>query len=554
MKVFGKLCQSLRHATEIMKKVSGNFAYRIAAAFFAVLTLGFAALWEMASIPCEQYESLIHAAISKVVFDANIPFNIHPHGIHIAANYLHDYVGWPWAFFIIQSIYWLIYVASIYICAAKLFSEKIGFWASIAFISSAHSHTALHTFVLDHPLGALIMMQIACYVLSERFSKIWPSILFILLIPACFFTKYSYIMYALPLLGTGLLDILLHKKDRKIKAAAIYAFSSLAAAGIIWLILSATGEDKVLVRYASSNTDNILPEIHSLSALYQFSVSYILAFAAEIKLKQLQPIAFWLAFGGMIQVLAKKELRANLMIIWLPTIFLELFINLFTYDDNRYYYPFLGGLFIIAVFWLEKLKYISVLPIVIIGISGLITSAGWLYNFSPAVNARKLSFDLSDIKFTRTFINGFEADDDRRQFKDTQLIVNCESGWSESLFFTFEPRCFNAKPASDIACQVPEGQKILVREYPGWEAMQTFQNSAEMFAYLVWQDGMDKRYYMLADKYNNEANKQAQYCFILRSAKETKKMTDVFEELEKPRIARASCENCVFELYKMKDR
>ncbi|MCR5662699.1 MAG: hypothetical protein K6G50_11330 [bacterium] len=537
-----------------MTKISGNFAYRIVTAFFAFLTLGFAALWEIASIPCEQYESLIHAAISKLVFENSIPFNIHPHGLHMAANYLHNYVGWSWAFFIIQSFFWLIYVAAIYICATKLFSEKIGFWASIAFISSAHSHTALHTFVLDHPLGALIMLQIACYVLSERFSKILPSVFFILLIPACFFTKYSYIMYALPLLGTGFLDILLHKKERRIKAAAIYVFSSLTAAGIIWLILSKTGNDQVLFRYASSNTSNFLPEIHNLNALYQFSVSYILAFVAEIKLKQLQPIAFWLAVIGLFKVFANKELRANLMIIWLPIIFLELFINLFTYDDNRYYYPFLGGLFIIAVFWLEKLKYVSALPIIIIGLSGLITSAGWLYNFSPAVDARKLSFDLSDIKFARTFINGFEVDDDRRKFKDIQLIINGQSGWSESLFFTFEPRCFNAKPASAIACLVPEGQKILVREYPGREAMLTFQNASEVFAYLIWQDGMDKRYYMMADKYNNDAIKQAHYSFILHSVKETKKMPDVFDNLEEPMIARAACENCVFELYKMKDK
>lgn len=535
-----------------MTNISKNFAYRITLAFITFLTLGFAALWETASIPCEQYESLIHAAISKVVLGEDIPFNIHPHGIHIVTNYLHNYVGWSWAFFIIQSIYWLIYVAAIYVCAAKLFSEKIGLWAGIAFISSAHSHTALHTFVLDHPLGALIMVQIACYVLSERFSKIIPSVLFILLIPACFVTKYTYLMYALPLLGTGFLDILLHKKNRKLAAAAIYLTSILTAAGIIWYFLSADGDDQILARYAFSNTDNILPEIHSIKAFYDFSVSYISAFVAEIKLKQLQPIAFWLALIGMAHMFFKKELRANLMIIWLPTIFLELFINLFTYDDNRYYYPCLGGLFIIAVHWLEKLKYVSMLPIIIIGISGLITSAGWLYNFSPAADARKLSFDLSDIKYTRTFINGFEADDDRRLFKDYQLIINGQSGWSDSLFFTFEPRCFNAKPVSNLASQVPCGQSILVREYPGPEAALTFQNSSELFAYLVWQDGMDKRYYMMAN--GNNSRRKAQYCFILRSTKETKKMPEAFDDIEGSRLGLAACENSVFELYKMKDK
>ncbi len=540
-----------------MKNITKEFAYRVSLGFITFLTLGFATLWEMASIPCEQYESLIHAAISNIVTDKIIPFNIHPHGIHYAAHFLHEYMDWSWAFFIIQSIYWLLYIVSIYICASSLFNEKIGLWASIAFISSAHSPTALHTFVLDHPLGAVLMAQTACYILSNRFSKRIPSILFLLFIPLGFFTKYAYIMYALPLIGTAALDILFYKKTRKLGTLTAFLSSCLMMAVISGVLLLFINSEhaKLLTLYGTSNTSSIVPKIHSLKVFYNLSVSYLLAFTADIKQKQLQPIGFWLALIGLIHTLCMKTPRAKLLIFWLPIIFLEFFIDLFTYDDNRYYYPLLGGWFIIAVYWLERLKYLGSIPIIILGIGGLITSAGWLYNYPNIASARTLSFDLSNIKITRVFLNSFD-EKTGNYYTETKPITNCQTGWSDSLFFTFEPRNYNAAPALEIALKVPDKQDVLLRDYPSKVTLQTFQNAAELFAFLIWQDGMDKRYYMQGQFTPNysysEDQPQKPYIIILHHIKETNKMTEVFDDIEEPRLARTFCENCVFELYRMK--
>ena len=468
-----------------------------------------------------QYAKNLPAFELKNLIDAPYPKLLH----YLTKPLLNVFTNEKWAFFSVSSFFAIINVIAAYCCTASLCNGRIALFAASSLLWLPLTAIASRIYILDYPQATCITLWLLCFLKSRRFTKILPSIGFVVLIFLSSLFRYTYFTYIIPCF----IGMAYHLYNRKLSnnlkskhliisalplaysASLFFTKNWIIAVQIIGIILfleglilfskeksmgklfSFTGLGLIISIYffclfadqaalnniahqerinISTSLDfNLINPKYYLSCLSLLLLN--IAFAVRIKL--LTPVLFWYFTTGTVLIIGIPKLRHKYLILLFPLTVCPLYL-LFTHAEDRFQAPLLTFFCMIAAVWLDgnKLRHLKsflyAAGIAIIILSGSYISGGWLISNSAKLPAYLLTAGIGrktiSAKPQGNIIQIKEKKVFRINFNEISTLANfcsLKSQWSDSFLYTFDTYKINWMNCLEPIMQLPDKTTLQVK-------------------------------------------------------------------------------------------
>jgi len=238
---------------------------------------------------------------------------------------------------LLNLLYLLILVWATYGIGKILYNPMTGLLSALVVAMYPFLVFISRTYVIDLPLTSMVTLGFYCYLRSDKFTRLAPSLLFGVIFGLGMLLKWSYLFF--------LIGPLVHGFWRGNKRN--FCLSALVA-----LVVASPWYGYNLLRLARYTIKNGAiaasegdPAILTWQSLWYYAHNLLL---------QVQPVYLVLFIIGLVIFLLNYKKQDKILLAWIviPYLILTLVRN----KDDRYTLPFLAAVSIISCFWLVNIK------------------------------------------------------------------------------------------------------------------------------------------------------------------------------------------------------
>lgn len=130
---------------------------------------------------------------------------------NLAMPFIHWLGLSKWPFFIVQMGFATVWVLATYLLGKEWFSPRTGLAAASLLLWSLQAAVMVRNYLLDYPAAAVFTLQVYFLLRSRYFTRPWPSLLFLILVPLLAAIKSHHLLCLAPVAAA--FAVLLLKRD-----------------------------------------------------------------------------------------------------------------------------------------------------------------------------------------------------------------------------------------------------------------------------------------------------------------------------------------------------